>query len=90
MVSPVITVTEVQVSPDLKNATAFVMPLGGQNIPAVVRALNDGCGFFRHAIAHAVKLRNVPRLNFAADTSFAYAERIETLLHEPDVAKDLA
>ena len=84
-----VTVTEVRVSPDLKNATAFVMPLGGQQMAEIVKALNHGVGFFRHVIAEEVRLRSVPRLIFAPDTSFDYANRIETLLQEPDIAKDL-
>lgn len=85
-----VTVTEVRVSPDLKNATAFVMPLGGGQMEPIVKALNDGIGFFRHVIAQDVRLRAVPRLTFAPDTSFDYANRIETLLNTPDVARDLA
>ena len=85
-----ITVTEVQVSPDLKNATAFVMPLGGVKLEETVRALNNTVGFFRHALAQKVKLRYVPRLVFSPDRSFEYAQRINEILHDPDVAKDLA
>jgi ribosome-binding factor A len=84
-----VSVTEVRVSPDLKNATAFVMPLGGKQLTETVKALNDGIGFFRHAVAKAVQLRMVPRLVFAADTSFDYAAKIETLLDIPEVAKDV-
>lgn len=86
----VITVTEVRVSPDLKNATAYVMPLGGQQMAEIVQTLNAGVGFFRHVIAQSVALRVVPRLTFAADTSFAYAHKIENLLTDPDVVKDLS
>src|ERR1700742_2192281 len=75
-----ITVTEVQVSPDLKNATAFVMPLGGIKLEETVRALNNTVGFFRHALAQKVKLRYVPKLIFSADRSFEYAQRISELL----------
>ncbi len=88
--STVVTVTEVQVSPDLRNATAFVMPMGGQNMPETVRGLNDVVGFFRHEIAKSVKLRYVPKLQFKSDNSFEYAQKIETILHDPVVAKDLA
>jgi len=84
-----VSVTEVRVSPDLKNATAFVMPLGGVQLKETVRALNDIAGFFRHEIAHTVNLRYAPKINFLADTSFAYAQRIDDILHKPDVAKDL-
>jgi ribosome-binding factor A len=86
---PGVTVTEVQVSPDLKNATIFVMPLGGQKLEETVGALNQIVGHFRHAVAQAVKLRYAPRLRFSADNSFTYAQRIDDILHKPDVAKDL-
>jgi ribosome-binding factor A len=84
-----VSVTEVRVSPDLKNATAFVMPLGGHRVTETVHALNDIAGFFRHEIAQNVKLRYAPKLNFIADESFAYAQRIDDILHKPAVAKDL-
>lgn len=80
--SQFVTVTEVRISPDLKNATAYIMPLGGENMVAVVKIFNDGVGFFRHAVGKNVKLRSVPRLTFAADTSFDYAQKIETLLQD--------
>ena len=85
-----VTVTEVQVSPDLRNATAFVMPLGGQHTNQTVNALNNAVGFFRHELAKAVQLRYVPNLKFKPDTSFEYAKKIESLLHDPVVAKDLS
>jgi len=84
-----VTVTEVQVSPDLKNATAFVMPLGGRRLKETVSALNHHVGFFRHALAQKVKLRHVPKLLFSPDRSFEYAQRISELLNDPEVAKDL-
>jgi ribosome-binding factor A len=84
-----ITVTEVQVSPDLKNATAFVMPLAGQQLKETVKALNDIVGFFRHDVAQNVELRYAPKLRFAEDSSFSYAQRIADILHDPVVAKDL-
>ncbi len=88
-VPPTVTVTEVQVSPDLKNATAFVMPLGGEHLVETVRILNDKAGFFRHEVAQNVRLRFTPKLNFKPDNSFVYAQRIEEILHDPVVAKDL-
>ena len=84
-----ITVTEVRVSPDLKNATAFVLPLGGGKTEEVVAALRRATAYFRGQIARAVKLRAVPGLTFEADTSFDYATKISGLLHQPDVARDL-
>lgn len=90
MVPPAaVTVSEVRVSPDLRNATAYVMPLGGGGMEEMVRALNESVGFFRHAIAREVQLRFVPKLNFTADTSFDYANKIEALLQSPAVAKDV-
>jgi ribosome-binding factor A len=86
---PTITVTEVTVSPDLKNASAYVMPLGGVKLKETVRAMNDCAGFFRYAIGKTVTLRHVPKIRFMADESFATAHRIEEILHAPEVAKDL-
>lgn len=84
-----ITVTEVRVSPDLKNATAYVTPLGGGAVEDVVAALRRAVPYFRGQIARAVKLRAVPGLAFEADTSFEYATKISGLLHQPEVARDL-
>lgn len=84
-----ITVTEVKVSPDLENATVYVMPLGGKDVDKTVRFMNDGVGFFRFAVGKAVALRRVPKLHFRADETFEEANRIEQLLLEPEVARDL-
>ena len=84
-----VTVTEVKVSPDLTNATAFVMPLGGQKTDVTVAALNRASAYFRTQVAHAVQLRHAPRISFALDTSFSYAEKIDGLLHTPEVERDL-
>jgi len=84
-----ITVTEVRLSPDLKNATAYVVPLGGGDSKAVVDALNRASGFLRHWVAQNVRLRHVPRLTFAGDASFDEAERIENVLKNPHVQRDI-
>jgi ribosome-binding factor A len=84
-----ITVTEVTVSPDLKNATAYVMPLGGEKLKETVKAMNYAAGFFRYAIGKAVLLRHVPAIKFVADESFIEAQKIEKILLDPAVAKDL-
>jgi ribosome-binding factor A len=86
---PVITVTEVRISPDLRNASIFVIPLGGQNIPEVVGELNKHHHFFKNVIAQNVIMRWIPQLHFLPDQSFAYAEKIEKILHDPAVARDL-
>lgn len=84
-----ITVTEVKVSPDLKNATAFVLPFGGGDPEGLAVALNHAAPFLRGEIAHALKLRFAPQIRFAADDSFDRAQRLDELFHEPDVARDL-
>jgi ribosome-binding factor A len=84
-----ITVTEVKVSPDLKNATAFVLPFGGGDAQALAQALNHAAPFLRGEIAHALKLRFAPQIRFAADTSFDRAQRLDEIFREPEVARDL-
>ncbi len=84
-----ITVTEVRLSPDLKNATAYVVPLGGGDSKAIVDALNRASGFIRGWVARNVRLRHVPRVAFEADFSFDEAERIENVLKNPHVARDI-
>ncbi|HEY7991139.1 MAG TPA: 30S ribosome-binding factor RbfA [Stellaceae bacterium] len=84
-----ITVTEVRVSPDLKHATAFVMPLGGARLADVLAGLGRSAGYLRREIAKEVRLRLAPELVFAADTSFDHASRIDRLLRQPEVERDL-
>ncbi|MGH6981599.1 MAG: 30S ribosome-binding factor RbfA [Stellaceae bacterium] len=84
-----ITVTEVRVSPDLKHATAFVMPLGGARMGDVLAGLARCAGFLRREVAKEVRLRLAPELAFTADTSFDHASRIDQLLRRPDVERDL-
>lgn len=85
-----ITVTEVRVSPDLQQATAFVMPLGGGDLGAIVKALKRAAPFLRGEVARRVRLRVAPTLSFAADMSFDHAARIEQALRAPAVARDLS
>lgn len=75
-----ITVTEVRPSPDLKNATVFVTPLGGTDVNAVVEGLQRARGYLRAQIAGKIEAKFTPELSFKPDTSFAEAERIEALL----------
>lgn len=77
-----ITVTEVRVSPDLKNATAYVIALGGKNMEEILPALNDEAYAFQKEFAHKLQLRFTPRIRFVKDESFDKANRIETILHE--------
>lgn len=88
-----VTVTEVRISPDLKNATAFVVPLGGgtdSDLDKLLKGLNSAVPYLRKVIARSVQLRSVPRLNFIADVSFDEASHIDRLLRDPVVARDVA
>lgn len=84
-----ITVTEVRVSPDLRNATAFVMPLAGANADEIMAGLKRSAPFLKGRIARMVELRQVPNVAFAFDTAFDTAARIAALLHAPEVERDL-
>jgi len=85
----IITVTEVRVSPDLRNATAFALPLGGTDTGKVVEALNRASGYFRGELGRSVKMQFTPTIRFRPDETFEEASRIEKLLHDPAVARDL-
>lgn len=85
----VITVTEVRVSPDLKNATAFVIPLGGDGAIDIAAALNKASGFLRTWVAKNVRLRHVPRINFIVDETFDEAAKIGGVLNDPRVRRDI-
>lgn len=84
-----ITVSEVRVSPDLKNATAFVMPLAGKNKEELLAALLEIAPEIRHLVSKRVHLRHAPRIKFQLDQSYDEANRINQLLKDPQVAKDL-
>jgi ribosome-binding factor A len=73
----------------LRNATAFVMPLGGANATEIVAGLKRSSAFLRRLVAREVPLRYAPSLVFALDGAFAQAERIATLLARPEVERDL-
>jgi ribosome-binding factor A len=84
-----ITVPEVRMSPDLKVATAYVLPLGGRDTSEVVAALERNKKFLRGEIARRVNLKFAPEIKFRADERFDEAERIEKLLRTPGVQRDL-
>jgi ribosome-binding factor A len=83
------TVTEVRMSADLQEATAFVVPLGGGGLDDSVAALNRAAGFIRGQVAREVVLRHCPRLAFAADRSFDNARRVQAVFERPHVRRDL-
>jgi ribosome-binding factor A len=85
-----VTVTEVRASPDLKHASAFVTKLGGGESATMVKALNRASPYIRSEVAREVQLRVAPEIHFQVDTSFEQASRIDTLLRQPHVRRDLA
>lgn len=85
----VITVPEVRMSPDLRLATVYVMPLGGRDAADVLEALVRNKKFLRAEVAHRVSLKFAPDLRFRLDERFDEAARIDKLLHSPAVARDL-
>jgi ribosome-binding factor A len=86
----IVTVPEVRMSPDLKLATIYVMPLGGREIDLVIAALQRNKKFLRGEVARRVNLKFAPDLRFRVDDRFDEAERIEKLLRTPAVQRDLA
>ena len=84
-----VSVTEVRMTPDLRNAKAYVKPLLGEDEAAVLKALRTNTAFFQKEVAQRLGLKFAPRLNFQPDESFDEAERIERLLDDPKVARDL-
>jgi ribosome-binding factor A len=85
----VVTVPEVRMSPDLKVATAFVVPLGGKGGVELLAALERNRKYLRGEVAHRIELRYAPELCFRLDESFDEGERIDRLLEQPEVKRDL-
>ncbi len=84
-----ITVPEVRMSPDLRLATIYVMPLGGRDTETVIEALERNKRFLRGELARAVNLKFAAEIRFRVDDRFDEAERIEKLLRTPAVQRDL-
>jgi ribosome-binding factor A len=84
-----VTVSEVQVSPDLRQATAFVLPLGGVNTAEVVRALGRNRAEIRRLVTDRIDLKFSPELGFRADTRFDQMDRTREILRSPAVRRDL-
>jgi ribosome-binding factor A len=85
-----VTLTEVRVSPDLKNATAFVVPFAKGDPVALAKALRHAAPYLRRELAAEVDLRFVPQLRFEPDLTFDKAAEIDRLLRRPEVRRDLA
>ena len=75
-----VTVSEVRVSPDLKNATAFIAPLGGGSSEELATAMNRAAPFIRMRLGKELSLKYLPKVIFEADKSFDYAQKIESIL----------
>ncbi len=85
-----ITVSEVRISPDLKNATAYIMPLAAKNKEAVMDALIENLGRIRSLVGKRVILRAIPRITYKFDVSYETANRINELLNSERVKADIA
>ena len=84
-----VTITQVKPSPDMRYATVYCEPLGGENAQAVIAALNRHKGFLRGEMGHRIATKFTPDLRFVEDQSFAEAQKIETILKSPEVQRDL-
>ena len=84
-----VSVTEVRMSPDLRHATVFVKPLLGADEDIVLKALRTNTAYFQKEVAGKLKLRFAAKLKFLPDESFDVASKIEALLADPKVRRDL-
>jgi ribosome-binding factor A len=87
--SHVITIPEVRMSPDMRLATAYVMPLGGKDVAPVLEALDRNRRFIKGEVARRINLRYAPDVRFRRDETFEEASRIDALLHSERVRRDL-
>ena len=83
-----ITISEVSISPDLKAATVYVMPLGGNGQDGVLSGLNRASSFLRSKIAKIIELRSVPRLDFKIDTAFDNSNNLNKVFKMADISFD--
>ena len=84
-----VSVTEVRMTPDLRQATVFVKPLLGEDEEQVLKALRTHTAYFQREVAQRLKLKYAAKVQFVADESFDVADRIDRLLADPRVARDL-
>ncbi|WP_425410388.1 30S ribosome-binding factor RbfA [Hyphococcus sp.] len=84
-----ITVSEVRVSPDLKQASVYAAPLGGEAQAETIAALNRVASYLRGVLGKKIELKFTPALKFVSDETFEEAQRIDELLARPEVARDL-
>ena len=89
LASHIVTVPEVRMSPDMRLATAYVMPLGGQDLGPVLEALERNRRFIKGEVARRINLRYAPEIRFRQDETFDEASRIDALLRSEKVRRDL-
>src|SRR3954453_22803419 len=87
--SPLVSITEVRMSPDLRLATVFVKPLLGQDEEAVLKALRQNTAYLQREVARPVRLKYAAKLKFVADESFDEGTHIDRLLRSEKVAQDI-
>ncbi|MEM7526253.1 MAG: 30S ribosome-binding factor RbfA [Pseudomonadota bacterium] len=85
-----ITVSEVRLSPDLRQATVFVMPLGGKDVEAAVEALTGARGRLRKLVGGRLEMKQTPELHFVLDASFDRMDETRRLLSQDEVRRDLS
>ena len=85
-----VTITQVKPSPDMRYATVYCEPLGGENAKTIITALNRHKGFLRGEMGHLIATKFTPELRFVEDESFAEAQKIENILKSERVSRDLA
>ena len=88
-INTIVTITEVKVSPDLKYASVYLMTLNNDYLQEVIGGLQLAANYLRKQISARMQLRYTPELVFKVDKSFEQVEKIEKLLRDPKVAKDL-
>ena len=84
-----ISITQVDISPDLKNCDAYIMTLGGENVDDAVKGLNGAKGFIRKLLGKELTIRYTPQVTFKIDETFEQAAKINNILQSPEVARDL-
>lgn len=89
LVDAQITVTEVRLTPDLKHAQVYVARLGRPDVDLLLPALTRASPYLRGQVARSVQLRYTPDLHFHPDNALEYAVKIDRLMHQPEVARDL-
>jgi len=89
LASHVVTISEVRMSPDLRLATAYIMPLGGKGADAVIAALERHRKYIRGEVAQSLNLRSAPDVRFLFDDTFDEVSRIDALLHSERVRRDV-